>query len=82
MKEAKRSGDGDEELVELIKAKAYRPATSIETYLKRSSEENFPFEELDDLCDLQLETDPEFKAGNLGVEEFQKRFEEWRSNRA
>lgn len=83
--EAELKGGDDEKLVELISGGAYLPATSIDTYLKRSSEENFPFDELDDLRDLKRETDPKFDAEKSIAErgeEFLRVYNEWKDRRA
>lgn len=85
VKEAGRKGGGDENLLELIRGGTYRPATSIDTYLKRFSEENFPFDEIDDLRNLKRETDENFDLDGLVTkrgEEFLRLFNEWHDYKA
>lgn len=85
VKEAGRKGGGDENLVELIRGGTYRPATSIDTYLKRFSEENFPFGEIDDLRNLKRETDENFDLDDLVTkrgEKFLRLFKEWHDDNA
>jgi DNA polymerase III delta prime subunit len=60
---AKNGGGG--RLVELLESGDYQPATSIESYLARHAEENFPFDELKDLSDLKQEVEPNFDFSEL-----------------
>jgi len=60
VKEARARGGTDRDLVDALQSPEYQPSTSIETYLARYSEEQFPFDELLALADLKKEVERDF----------------------
>ena len=60
VKEARARGGTDEALVAALQSGEYRPSTSIETYIARWSDEQFPFDELLALADLNEEIEHNF----------------------